>query len=86
MRFNTWGNDMGEPLCEVDEDNLCRIEIVRYSDRDFDIYQTARERRLGLGSRCYNLTKLAGVLLDDRNRGDFRQFSLSGPQGIRIAS
>ena len=48
MRFNTWGNDMGEPLCEVDEDNLCRIEIVRYSDRDFDIYQTARERRLGL--------------------------------------
>jgi hypothetical protein len=30
-------------------ESYSRIEIVRYSDRDFDIYQTARERRLGLG-------------------------------------
>ncbi len=38
-----WGNDMGELLCDLKASSLrsCGLlEIVRYGDRDFDIYQT----------------------------------------------
>jgi len=51
MRFNTWGNDMGELLCEM-EANLVRkrcSKIVRFTERDFDIYQmpaSSRNRRI----------------------------------------
>jgi hypothetical protein len=47
MRFNTWRNDMGELLCEV-EANLVKkrcSKIVRFTERGFDIYQMPASSR-----------------------------------------
>jgi hypothetical protein len=45
MRFNTWGNDMGQLLfakrAEAISPGSCgRVKVARYGDRDFDICQT----------------------------------------------
>jgi hypothetical protein len=46
MRFNAWGNGMEELLCEAQTSSESgALKIVRYPERDLDIYQMPASSR-----------------------------------------